>query len=116
MNKIYSLQRPPQNTPNLYDTDNDGDAYDNLVYAHYYLGGADWFVLEYDPMEDIMFCWAEIIPDCGELGYTSLKELEDLIIQRNVITQGTTQQFPFKVLYDFEWQPKSLRLAIASRQ
>jgi hypothetical protein len=115
MNDLYSLQRPPALTPKLYDIDEKGDAYEQNVYAHYFLGTSDWFILEYSPEDDIAFCWAELIPDMGELGYVSLKELESLVIYGKIIFNGEVNKYPIRVVFDDDWQPKNLRASIANR-
>ncbi len=40
-------------------------------------GSASWFLLEFDPLEKIAFCWVQgLIED--ELGYISLIEMESI--------------------------------------
>ena len=115
MNTKYSLKRPPANTPKLYETDEKGSAYQQLVYAHYFIGSADWYVLEYSPEEDIVFCFAEIFADCGELGYTSLTELEAMEISQKIILGSITKTFPVRVEYESNWVPKTLQECLAQR-
>ena len=115
MNTKYSLPRPPANTPNLYATEDEGDAYDKLVYAHYFIGSADWFVLEYSKDEDVVFCWAELLPDCGELGYTSLKELEELIVNQRLVSSNGVIEIPIHVEKESNWTPRTLRECIKNR-
>ncbi len=38
---------------------------------------ASWFLLEYDPVEKIAFCWVQGLAE-DEFGYTSLIELEGI--------------------------------------
>lgn len=116
MNTKYSLPRPPANTPNLYATEDGGDAYEQLVYAHYFIGSADWFVLEYSKDEDVVFCWAELVPNCGELGYTSLKELEELSVnQRLIASKNIVLEFPIRVEKEINWTPRTLRECLKNR-
>ena len=115
MNTKYSLTRPPANTPKLYETDEKGSAYKQLVYAHYFIGSADWYVLEYSPEEDVVFCWAELIPQCGELGITSLAELEALEVPQKIIMGSVTQTFPVRVEYESNWKPKTLQECLDKR-
>ena len=115
MNTKYSLPRPPANTPTLYATEDEGDAYEKLVYAHYFIGSADWFVLEYSKDEDVMFCWAEIVPNGGELGYTSLEELEELVIKQRLISPNGVMEFPIHVEQETNWKPRTLRECIKHR-
>lgn len=89
----------PTNAPAAYSQD--GLGYDAIVHARYYVPGhiAVWFVTEYDADYDEIFGWAEIIPGCGELGYTSLAELE---------ASGLA-------VFDTEWQPATLSEAVGKR-
>jgi Protein of unknown function (DUF2958) len=115
MNKKYSLTRPPANTPKLFETEENGSAYDQLVYAHYFIGSADWYVLEYSPEEDIAYCFAEIFADCGELGYTSLAELEDLELSQKISFGSITKTFPVRVEYESQWTPETLQKCLDKR-
>ena len=89
----------PLAAPALYAQD--GKGYDATVYAGYYVPGhiAVWFVTEYGADYDEIFGWAEIIPGCGELGYTSLAELEATGL----------------VVRDDDWVPVPLRKAVDTR-
>jgi len=115
MNTEYSLPRPPANTPDLYATEDEGDAYEKLVYAHYFIGNADWYVLEYSKEEDVFFCWGEIIPDCGELGYTSLLELESLNIKQRLVVPSGVIEIPIYVEMESNWTPRKLRECLENR-
>lgn len=48
-----TLPRPPATTPDLYEQDGKGDA--AIVYAHYFVGGCDWLITEYDPATARMY-------------------------------------------------------------
>jgi len=54
---------------------------DPMVYAKFFnpLGSWQWFITEYDP--DTKECFGFVNGDCAELGYFSLKELEELKLQ-----------------------------------
>jgi len=116
MNTKYSLERPPANTPAFYATDDGTDPYERTVFAHYFVGNSDWYVLEYSPLEDQIFCWAEILPDMGELGYTSMEELENAVIYGQLISGGVPSSFPIRVSYDTHWQPRSLKECLRLRR
>ena len=109
MNTKYSLTRPPTDTPRLYETDEKGSAYKQLVYAHYFVGSADWYVLEYSPEDDVAFCWAELLAGCGELGITSLAELEAIEVPQKILMGAITHTFPVRVEYESNWKPKTLQ-------
>ena len=38
-------------------------------------GSQTWFIVEYDPSEDLAFGWADLGMGCPELGYISIAEL-----------------------------------------
>jgi hypothetical protein len=116
MDTKYSLERPPVNTPAFYETDDGTDPYERTVFAHYFIGNSDWYVLEYSPLEDIIFGWAEILPDMGELGYTSMRELEEAIVYGQFVSAGETSSYPIRVCFDTEWQPRSLKECLKIRK
>ena len=88
---------PPKTTaakiPALYTTDQTPTA-DKIAHLHYFVGGADWYIVELDPDTSIAFGWAEVLPGCGEWGYIDLRELAD------VVAQGW-----FRVERDLHWEP-----------
>lgn len=54
------------------------DAEDPIVIAHFFnpSGQGDWFMIEWDPEDRVMFCYASLFNDeNNELGYTSIDEL-----------------------------------------
>lgn len=96
------LRRPPVATPPLRAQDGKGS--EAKVYAHYFVGGCDWFITEYDPHEDVGFGWACLNDrQNAELGYVSIAELE---------TARVGGLFP--VDYETGWKPITLREAIAN--
>lgn len=60
----------------LYSQENEKDP---LVIAKFFdpCGSATWYILEYDPVEAIAFCYVMGL-GTDELGYTSLTELESI--------------------------------------
>jgi len=115
MKAKVSLTRPPKNTPKISEIEDNYVAYDQLVYAHYFLGSADWYVLEYSPEEDIIFCWAEISAGCGELGYSSISELEEIELSQKIIMGSSAENFPIYVEFENNWKSKSLRECLGQR-
>jgi hypothetical protein len=115
MNTKYSLKRPPANTPKLYETDNGTDPYGKTVFAHYFLGNADWYILEFSKDEDLAFCWAELIPNMGEFGYTSLKELEDLVVNQHAVVNNHSQMIPLTIQFESHWVPRTLKECLEKR-
>lgn len=70
----------------------------NIVYAHFFYAGCDWFILDWDRENEIVFCYAILNNDVemSELGYTSLPEITE---------HG-------RVELDFYWEIKSLAEAL----
>ncbi len=66
--------------PRLYQTD-EIPLEDKLIYLHFFIGGSDWYVAEYDG-KDLFFGYAILNGDenMAEWGYISFKELKELKI------------------------------------
>lgn len=62
--------------PRLYETESIPTK-DKLIYLHFFIGGCDWFVAEYDG-EDLFYGYAILNGDMenAEWGYISFKELK----------------------------------------
>ncbi len=56
----------------------DQDIPDPIVVMHLFnpCGSGDWYVTAYIPEDNVIFGWAEVVPGCGEWGYTSIDELQ----------------------------------------
>lgn len=82
----------PMGAPPLYAQD--GKGLDAIVHAHYFLGGCDWLVTEYDPGDELAFGWACLNGDRqnAELGYVSLLELEEVRVPLRVVKEGYESQ------------------------
>ena len=96
MTKALAATMPP-----LYANE---EVPDPMVRAKFFTpwAGATWLVTEYNPETRIIFGWATLgDPECAELGYTSLDELESLI-----------GPFGLKVERDIHFTPKPLSAAI----
>ena len=54
------------------------DIQDPIIVAHFFdpCGSGDWYATAYSPEDNLIFGWAEIVPGCGEWGYTSMDELQ----------------------------------------
>ena len=68
------------NIPRLYETEN-VPIEDKLIYLHFFLGGCDWFIAEYDG-DDLFFGFAILNGDyeMAEWGYISFAELQSIRI------------------------------------
>ncbi len=66
--------------PRLYETEHI-PAEDKLIYIHFFIGGCDWYVSEYDG-DDIFFGFAILNGDYenAEWGYISFAELTSIRI------------------------------------
>lgn len=64
--------------PKLYGTES-VPVKDKLIHLHFFIGGCDWFVAEYDG-EDLFFGYAILNGDLdnAEWGYISFSELKEL--------------------------------------
>lgn len=94
------LTPPPATTPGLYEQD--GKGYDAIVHAHYFVGGCDWLITEYDPASGRMFGWACINDRQNtELGYINHHELDAVRVNAIVPIDDDT-----------DWQPATLTAAI----
>ena len=115
MATTYKLERPDHKTPKFYETEEQGDS--ALVQSHYFIPGTgiDWYVIEYDPESDICFCWAVLIPSCGEFGYTYMKEMEDLRIDVPLISSSKTTMLNVVVELDKHWNPLPIREVLRLR-
>ena len=66
--------------PKLYETENVPLA-DKLIYLHFFIGGSDWYIAEYDG-EDLFWVYAILNGDDinAEWGYISFRELKEIKI------------------------------------
>ena len=66
--------------PKLYETE-DIPPEEKLIYLHFFIGGSDWYIAEYDG-EDTFFGYAILNGDTemAEWGYVSFRELQELKI------------------------------------
>ncbi len=64
--------------PRLYETETIPSG-DKLIYLHFFIGGCDWFIAEYDG-DDLFFGFAILNSDfeMAEWGYISFAELQSI--------------------------------------
>lgn len=76
-----SLLPPPDvlvDLPALYSTERT-PAPDKVVHVHYFVGPADWWIVEMNPADGLAFGYACLgDPDLAEWGYVSVEELAGL--------------------------------------
>jgi hypothetical protein len=82
--------------PRLYETE-PIPLKDKIIYLHFFIGGCDWFVAEYD-RDDLFFGYAILNGDQqnAEWGYISFSELKSIKISGIEIDCELEEQ----------WQPK----------
>jgi hypothetical protein len=66
--------------PRLYETEN-VSLKDKLIYLHFFIGGCDWYIAEYDG-DDLLWGYAILNNDYlnAEWGYISFRELKEIKI------------------------------------
>ena len=66
--------------PRLYETE-DVPLKEKLIYLHFFIGGCDWYITEFDG-HDLFWGFAHLGDDrCAEWGYISFNELKSTNIQ-----------------------------------
>ena len=67
--------------PKLYETEN-VPLQEKLIYLHFFIGGSDWFIAEYDG-DDLFFGFCILNGDLqmAEWGYVSFPELKSIKVQ-----------------------------------
>ena len=68
--------------PKLYETEK-VSLEEKLIHMHFFIGGCDWYISEYEPSERLFFGYAILNNDLqnSEWGYISYDELRDISIQ-----------------------------------
>ena len=89
--------------PKLYETE-DVPAKDKIIHIHFFLGGSDWYIAEFDG-DDIFFGFACLNnwKDLAEWGYISFRELRELKIDAPVSINGQRALIPLEVDRDLNW-------------
>ena len=76
--KLEEMANRVENMPKTYETEN-VKTNDKIVHLHYFVGGADWYIVEKDMVEDEpqyqAFGLANIGYGLSGLGYISINEL-----------------------------------------
>jgi hypothetical protein len=67
--------------PRLYETE-ETPLQDKLIHLHFFIGGCDWFIAEYDG-EDLFWGFAILSEDfeMAEWGYVSFQELKSIKVK-----------------------------------
>ena len=65
--------------PGLYETEHKTTLPDKLIHLHFFIGGCDWYIAEYDG-QDLFFGFAILNGDYqnAEWGYISFSELKSI--------------------------------------
>ena len=102
--------------PGLYGTEPVPTA-EKVLHLHYFTGGCDWWIAEYDPASGDAFGYACLgDPDNAEWGYSNLADLEALYspggIHRDPTGAGPVQISPrLLVERDLDWTPRPVSAA-----
>ena len=68
--------------PGLYETEGICTM-DKLIYLHFFIGGSDWYIAEYNEEDDLFWGFAILNGDyqMAEWGYVSFEELKQIRIE-----------------------------------
>lgn len=86
----------------LYETEN-VPLKEKLIYLHFFIGGSDWFVCEFDG-DDLFFSYAILNNDFqnAEWGYVSFSELKEINIHGIEIDCELEEYFPVRKACEIE--------------
>ena len=63
--------------PGHYETE-DVTTDEKIIHMHFFIGGCDWYITEYDPVDKLFFGFANLNDDQNaEWGYISLEEMKE---------------------------------------
>jgi len=103
--------------PGLYGTEPVPTS-DKVLHLHYFAGGCDWWIAEYDPDTGDAFGYACLgDPELAEWGYSNLADLEALYSPGGITpvgagTPGRVQLRPrLLVERDLSWTPRTVSAA-----
>ena len=90
--------------PRLYTQDGKGKA--AIVYAHLFGPSGDWWLTEVneDGTEAFGFVRLAVMPDCAELGYISITELQELVDSEFI----AKKDIRFLIEREKNWEPCTL--------
>lgn len=97
--------------PRLYGTEGTSAA-EKVIHGHFFLGGYDWYVAEFDG-EDVFFGFVNLNdPDMAEWGYFTLSELRETRATLRLVDGDSGRVIgsaPGCVEWDEHWRPRSFR-------
>ena len=92
--------------PRLYETDKI-PVKDKLIHMHFFIGGCDWYVAEFDG-EDLFFGFVNLNdPLNAEWGFFSLTELKSIMVQtplRDALTGEVLGAGVVEIDRDLHWE------------
>jgi hypothetical protein len=92
-----------------YGTNNNTSLDDVVIYGHFFVGGCDWYVAEFDG-EDTFWGFVNLnCPQNAEWGPFLLSELRNFRLWRPVVNERTRAvlgHLPVEVEWDKYWQTK----------
>ena len=95
---FYPTAEELKGVPGLYGTERT-PLKDQVIHLHYFVGGCDWWLVEYSPTEALGFGYACLgDPACAEWGYVSVADLA---------TAGGDNPW-LQVERDLGWRPRKV--------
>lgn len=84
--RFYPSAAEARQIPALADAYNWASGRGHTIHAHYFVGGCDWWVTNYDPATGMAHGYACLgMPDIAEWGDFSLPELEEVSVRVEII-------------------------------
>lgn len=83
--------------PDLYDTE-EIEAAEKMILAHFFIGGSDWWIVELDKSDGMMFGYVRMNNDDqnSEWGYSDLVALESLQLDNGMVIERDLHWTPTK--------------------
>lgn len=107
VNKIFRGQqfflKSMEKWPALYATEN-VPLSEKVIHGHFFGGGCDWYIAEYDPTTGEAFGYADLGTGDAEWGYINLREIE--------ATRATANKLPLIFERDAHFRPDVARAVI----
>ena len=95
--------------PPLYSSE-DVPTQEKVIHAHFFVGGCDWWISEFDPKDGIFFGFCNLNdPQDAEWGYADFEELKQVRVQQKIKIGGAVMAFPVEVEFDRHWTPKMFK-------
>ncbi len=96
--------------PPLYSSE-ETPTCDKMIHAHFFCGGCDWWITEFDPKEGLFFGFVNLNDtEMAEWGYIDFQELKDVLARVPLVVNGQDGgTFPVEVEFDLYWRPRPFK-------